>query len=102
MDVTTQYQVQPSVEGVMNNPSTDYRYQDYLSGINASNRARYSSYLKSKKVYDIGVMNDNMQYQNLLDDVAKYTKLAQGDYITGLAKTDVNLADALQTATENY
>lgn len=42
------------------------------------------------------------QFNNLQEDVAKYTQYAKEDYITDLAKTNQQLSWALQNATESY
>ena len=86
----------------MNDPAMDPNYAYYQARVNATNSGRFASYQKAKKIHDIGDLNDKMAYDNLMADVDKYTKLANSDYIKGLQKTDMNLADALQTATESY
>jgi hypothetical protein len=80
----------------------DPNYAFYQSRVNATNAGRYSSYLKSKKVHDLGDLNDKMNYDKDIADINQYIKYAKQDYIAGLAKTDSNMADALQQATESY
>ena len=84
------------------NPAMDPNYAYYEWRINSANAGRYTSYLKAKKLNDLSNLNDKMNYDKDIADINQYIKYAKQDYIAGLAKTDANMADALQQATESY
>ena len=91
------------IQSKLANPDFETRYQDEtVWPIKASNASRWRAYLKAKKINDISNLNDKMNYDADMADIANYLKYAKQDYVAWLAKTDANMADALQQATESY
>lgn len=97
-DITTQ-----NIEAGIASPAFEPRYQNtYVAPVKARNASAYASYLKSKKLQDISKLNDKMTYDNTIADINNYIKYAKEDFIAWVAKNDMNLANALQTASESY
>lgn len=75
---------------------------DYVNPVKSRNAALWKNYQKNLKVQDINELADKMAYDNQVTEVDQYIKYAKDDYIAQIAKTDANVADALQQATESY
>ena len=87
-------------------PSYDVEY-NYLNNARRSARSKYlwetqKEYDKAKKIQDIDIEQNKKNYENNLYDIDQYLHYADESYIDNLAKTDKNLAEALQQATEWY
>ncbi len=80
---------------------------DFLKKSEASRRSRYlgdvqKQYWEAKELQDIDADRRRKDYEEGLHDIDQYLHYAKEDYIDTLAKTDKNLGEALQKATEWY
>ena len=109
METTNQNGYQPRMTAVdvrREDQNRDYLYDAYASRQGAS-RAWYFANLNKEKAkadqqQDLQDKWNIYPYQDKLDDLEKYLDYANEDYIRDLARSDDDLATALQQATESY
>lgn len=90
-------------EDAISNDSFNERYNQTILWPNRSaNASKYRNYLKNIKAQNISETADKLDYEWTLQDIGNYIRYAKQDYIGSIAKTDNNLATALQQANESY
>ncbi len=93
-------------ESNIETPSYETEYE-YLNKARQASRSRYlwdvkKEETKQKEIQDIDIWQQKKDYEDTLYDIDQYLHYADESYIANMAKTDKNLAEALQHATEGY